>query len=141
MKVKIKKLKTSETSFKAGIYLGFLISLGLTFFIYTSGNKTLELIFQLTIGTGFIGIIFNVLIMCLTSILLFLFPNLLTKYTKEKLFNLVVRTHIPLFLGIIIGLFRLINFEVSRSIIFWTLELISLTLLIYNLNKTCNNNA
>lgn len=140
MKEKIKTLRT-ETSFKAGIYLGFLISIGLTFFIYPSGNKPIELIFQLTIGTGFIGIIFNVLVMCFTSILVFLFPILSTKYTKEQLFNLIVRIHIPLFLGIIIGLFRLINFEVSKNITFLILELVSLTLLIHNLNKNSNNNS
>lgn len=135
MKKGINILPNAETSFKHGVYLGFFISFGLVFFIYPLDKEPLELFFLLIIGTGFIGIVFNLLIMLITSILLFLPLNLAAKYSKEQLFNLVMRSHLPLFLGIVFRILKVFNVGIPLNISFVALEFISIFFLIYNIRK------
>jgi len=124
------KLQNSESSFKQGVLMGFIISFGLIFFAYPIEDTVWGIVFQFTIGTSFMGIIFSVLVMCVTSILLSAFTQTLdVKFNREELFNLLMRTHLPLFLGVVIGIAGIFNFQISKPITFWMLEVISLAFL------------
>lgn len=143
MNQKFKAAFSPEASFKQGVLFGFIISLGLIFLIYKPYNTFLELVFQIAIGVGFIGIVLNILMMLITSTLLSVFSffskTLVAKFRKEQLFNLLMFSHLPLLLGIIIGIFRLFYFNINSIPVLVFLEIVSLLFFIYNIKKQITN--
>ena len=139
MNQKFKAAFNPEVSFKQGVLLGFMISFGLIFLIYKPQNTLLELVFQLIIGVGFIGILLNILMMLITSTLLSVFSffssALAAQFKKEQLFNLLMFSHVPLLLGIIIGILKVLNFTINSIPILAFLEVVSVIFFIYNIKK------
>jgi hypothetical protein len=143
MNQKFKAAFSLEANFKQGVLLGFILSFGLIFLIYKPYNTFLELVFQILIGVGFIGIVLNILMMLITSTLLSVFSffskTLAAKFRKEQLFNLLMFSHLPLLLGIIIGIFRLFYFNINSIPILVFLEIVSVLFFIYNIKKQITN--
>lgn len=133
---------TSDKSFKDGVTLGFIISIGIFFLINKLEGNYYEILSSIIFGIVFTGIIFNVSIMFFTnsfiSLIFIVFKlrhnELIKNIEREQWFELVVKCHLPQILGLI-GLLKYFSFDIPVRTVFISLEMISITILISQIIK------
>lgn len=132
-----KRLAYSEKAFKEAVVAGFFIGFGIVLNLIPaleSGalGKVGAILITIIIGFSFWGIGFNLLALLLSSILSWLLQiGLKVEVEKEKIFMVLVWSHVPLTLGILSGLIRLVDARIDVSgYALLVLELVSLVLLI-----------
>lgn len=127
-----------DKSFKDGVTLGFIISIGIFFLINKLEGNYYEVLSSIIFGIVFTGIIFNVSIMFFTnsfiSLISLTFKSQNNLIVKEKWFELVIRCHLPQLLGLL-GLLRYFGFDIPIRPIFISLEIISIIILLNQIIK------
>ncbi len=133
------KLTSSNAnkSFKDGVILGFIISIGVFLLVNNLEGSYYEILSSIIFGIVFTGIIFNVCIMFFTnsfiSLISIAFKSqnnpLFKNIDREQWFELVIKCHLPQVLGVI-GLLRYFGYDIPTRTVFISLEVISITILI-----------